>query len=59
MTRIPIVDRADMNAEQGRVYDAAKQSHGIVGGPYTAYIRPQLKCDKALLARTNISAAIC
>ena len=39
MTRIAIMDRADMNAEQTRVYDAAKQSSGIVGGPYTAYIR--------------------
>jgi 4-carboxymuconolactone decarboxylase len=39
MTRIAIMDRADMNAEQARVYDAAKQSSGIVGGPYTAYIR--------------------
>jgi 4-carboxymuconolactone decarboxylase len=39
MTRIPIVDRANMNAEQARVYDAAKQSSGIVGGPYYAYIR--------------------
>jgi 4-carboxymuconolactone decarboxylase len=39
MPRIPIVDRADMNAEQARVYDAAKQTSGIVGGPYTAYIR--------------------
>jgi 4-carboxymuconolactone decarboxylase len=28
-----------MNAEQARVYDAAKQSSGIVGGPYLAYIR--------------------
>jgi len=34
MTRIAIMDRADMNAEQARVYDAAKQSSGIVGGPY-------------------------
>jgi 4-carboxymuconolactone decarboxylase len=43
MTRIAIIDRADMNAEQARVYDAAKASSGIVGGPYTAYIRlPQL-----------------
>jgi 4-carboxymuconolactone decarboxylase len=33
------MDRADMNAEQARVYDAAKQSSGIVGGPYYAYIR--------------------
>ena len=39
MTRISIIDRADMNAEQARVYDAAKQSSGIVGGPYYAYIR--------------------
>ena len=39
MARIPIIDRADMNAEQARVYDAGKQSSGIVGGPYYAYIR--------------------
>ena len=39
MARIPIIDRADMNAEQARVYDAAKNSSGIVGGPYYAYIR--------------------
>jgi 4-carboxymuconolactone decarboxylase len=43
MARIPIIDRADMNPEQARVYDAAKQSSGIVGGPYHAYIRlPEL-----------------
>ena len=39
MARIAILDRADMNAEQAHVYDAAKQSSGIVGGPYYAYIR--------------------
>ena len=39
MPRIPIIERAQMNAEQARVYDAAKQSSGIVGGPYYAYIR--------------------
>jgi 4-carboxymuconolactone decarboxylase len=39
MTRIAVLDRAEMNAEQGRVYDTAKQTTGIVGGPYTAYIR--------------------
>src|SRR3984893_11113217 len=39
MARIAIVDRADMRAEQARVYDAAKVSSGIVGGPYLAYIR--------------------
>src|ERR671937_687699 len=43
MPRIAIIDRADMNAEQARVYDAAKATSGIVGGPYYAYIRlPQL-----------------
>ena len=36
--RIAILDRADVNTEQSRVYDAAKQSTGIVGGPYS-YIR--------------------
>jgi len=39
MARIAILDRDDMNAEQARVYDAAKSSSGIVGGPYYAYIR--------------------
>ena len=38
MARISTLDRATMNAEQARVYDAAKQSNGPVGGPYTAYI---------------------
>jgi hypothetical protein len=39
MARIAILDRAEMNAEQARVYDAAKRSSGTVGGPYYAYIR--------------------
>jgi 4-carboxymuconolactone decarboxylase len=39
MARIPIIDRVDMTAEQARVYDKAKNSSGIVGGPYYAYIR--------------------
>jgi 4-carboxymuconolactone decarboxylase len=39
MARIAIIDRADMNAEQARVYDAAKASNGPLGGPYYAYIR--------------------
>ena len=39
MPRLPIIDRAAMNAEQARVHDAAKKSGGPVGGPYTAYIR--------------------
>lgn len=39
MARIAIIDRADMDAEQARVYDAAQKSGGPVGGPYWAYIR--------------------
>jgi 4-carboxymuconolactone decarboxylase len=39
VTRIAIIDRAAMNAEQARVYDAAKNAGGVVGGPYYAYIR--------------------
>jgi 4-carboxymuconolactone decarboxylase len=39
MPRIAIIDRPNMSAEQARVYDAAKQKSGIVGGPYYAYIR--------------------
>lgn len=39
MARIAIIERADMNAEQARVYDAANKSGGPVGGPYIAYIR--------------------
>ena len=39
MTRIRIINRAEMNAEQGRVYDEAKAAGNPVGGPYYAYIR--------------------
>ncbi len=39
MTRIAILDRVDMNDEQGRLYDAAKAANSPVGGPYYAYIR--------------------
>jgi 4-carboxymuconolactone decarboxylase len=39
MARIATLDRAQMTAEQARTYDAAKAASGIVGGPYTAYIR--------------------
>jgi 4-carboxymuconolactone decarboxylase len=39
VTRIAIIDRSDMDAEQARVYDDAKNSGGVVGGPYYAYIR--------------------
>jgi 4-carboxymuconolactone decarboxylase len=56
MARIATLDRADMNAEQGRVYDAAKQANSPVGGPYTAYIRlPQL-FEVCQTLRTTLTA---
>lgn len=39
MTRIRIINRNEMNAEQGKVYDEAKAAGNPVGGPYYAYIR--------------------
>ena len=43
MTRIKILEREEMNEDQGRVYDEAKASGGPVGGPYIAYLRhPEL-----------------
>jgi 4-carboxymuconolactone decarboxylase len=54
MPRIPIIERADMNAEQARVYDAAKQASGIVGGPYYAYIR----LPKLFEAAQNMRASL-
>ena len=39
MPRIPIIERAAMNADQARVYDAAERAKSPVGGPFTAYIR--------------------
>jgi 4-carboxymuconolactone decarboxylase len=54
MARIAILDRGDMSAEQGRVYDAARQSSGIVGGPYFAYIR----LPKLFEACQNLRAAL-
>jgi 4-carboxymuconolactone decarboxylase len=39
MTRLTIIERADMDAEQARVYDAAKAVGGVLTGPYYAYIR--------------------
>src|SRR5262245_66031608 len=39
MARIKILDRSEMNADQGRVYDAAKSASAPLGGPYYAYIR--------------------
>jgi 4-carboxymuconolactone decarboxylase len=56
MTRITILDRADMNAEQARVYDAAKQGSGIVGGPYYAYIRLPKLFEAAQNLRESLSS---
>lgn len=54
MPRLAIIDRAAMNAEQARVYDAAKQSGGPVGGPYYAYIR----LPKLFEAAQNVRACL-
>jgi 4-carboxymuconolactone decarboxylase len=45
-----------MNAEQARVYDAAKASSGIVGGPYTAYIRLPKLFEAAQAMRACLSS---
>ena len=55
MPRIPIIERADMNAEQARVYDAAKAGAGIVGGPYYAYIRLPKLFEAAQNLRESVS----
>jgi 4-carboxymuconolactone decarboxylase len=55
MPRIAIVERATMNAEQARVYDAAKAGSGIVGGPYTAYIRLPKLFEAAQNMRESLS----
>ncbi len=39
MTRIRVLKREEMDAEQGRVFDAAKAAGNPTGGPYWAYIR--------------------
>jgi 4-carboxymuconolactone decarboxylase len=56
MPRIAIIDRANMNAEQARVYDAAKAGSGIVGGPYYAYIRLPKLFEAAQNMRESLSA---
>jgi 4-carboxymuconolactone decarboxylase len=56
MARIATMDRAGMNAEQGRVYDAAKASNGPVGGPYTAYIHVPKLFDAAQNLRATLSS---
>ena len=54
MARIAILDRADMNADQARVYDAAKAANSPVGGPYYAYIR----LPKLFEAAQNLRATL-
>jgi 4-carboxymuconolactone decarboxylase len=56
MARIAIIDRAQMNAEQARVYDAAKASNGPVGGPYYAYIRLPKLFEAAQHLRATLAA---
>lgn len=56
MARIAILERADMNAEQARVYDAAKQSSGIVAGPYYAYIRLPKLFEACQSLRASLSS---
>jgi 4-carboxymuconolactone decarboxylase len=56
MPRIAMIDRAAMNAEQARVYDDAKQKSGIVGGPYTAYIRLPKLFESAQNMREALSS---
>ena len=56
MARIPIIDRANMNAEQARVYDAAKAANGPLGGPYYAYIRIPKLFEAAQNLRGTLAA---
>jgi len=54
VTRIRILKREEMNAEQGRVYDEAKAANAPVGGPYYAYIRnPQLFTAAQIMGKTS------
>ena len=39
MTRITILERAEMTAEQGKVFDDIEASGSPTGGPFWAYIR--------------------
>jgi len=56
MARISTLDRSAMNAEQGRVYDAAKAANSPVGGPYTAYIRLPKLFEAAQNFRASLSS---
>jgi 4-carboxymuconolactone decarboxylase len=54
--RIKLIDRADMNADQARVYDAAKSAGGPLGGPYYAYIRIPKLFEAAQNLRGTLAA---
>lgn len=56
MTRIDIIAREDMNAEQAAVHDAAKETGGPVGGPFYAYIRIPDLFQKAQDMRDSLGA---
>lgn len=56
MTRIAILERANMNAEQARVYDAAVAAKSPVGGPYYAYIYLPKLFESAQNLRMTIAA---
>jgi len=55
MTRIAIIDRAEMSAEQRRVYDAATAKHSPTGGPYYAYIRLPKLFEGAQVFRESLA----
>jgi 4-carboxymuconolactone decarboxylase len=55
MARIELLDRADMNADQGRVYDAAKAANSPLGGPYYAYIRLPAVFEAAQTMRATLA----
>jgi 4-carboxymuconolactone decarboxylase len=56
VARIKLLDRSEMNAEQGRVYDAAKAANAPVGGPYYAYIRLPKLFEAAQNMRATLSS---
>ncbi len=56
MARIKILERTEMSPEQGRVYDAAKATSGIVGGPYYAYIRIPALFEAAQAMRAAVGS---
>ena len=54
MGRIAILDRKDMDAEQGRVHDEAMKASGIVGGPFLGNVQDkQVDAQTATYDATN------